>query len=85
MMANRICVWIDGGLYPVNHNESIIMFHTGKPEKIGDDVIVTFNEKNKGYIPKERKVRLLKSAGHVKDTTYLVDLMAKEAWPYAMQ
>lgn len=82
-MTNRLCVWIDTVLYAVNPENEIMVFLTGKPSKIGDDVLIVTGGVHPEYI--ERKVRFLRSTEMAKDSTYLVDLEAKEAWHYTLE
>lgn len=79
-MPNRICVMIDERFIAVNPKDELICFTTQKPERIGDDAIAMFKSKE-GNV--EKVVRYLKSEGHTKDSTYLVDLSMDEAWEWS--
>ena len=79
---NRVCVFINGKLTPVNDEEDILKFVTARPKKIGDDVIVLFKTTT---LPIEKKVRYLQSCHYVKDSTFLVDMANNEAWNYIIK
>jgi len=66
---NRFCVNIPGfGLIPVaTDGDDIPLFVVGTPKRIGDEAIIIAEGKR-------RRVMLLKSEGHVKNSTYLVDM-----------
>lgn len=66
---NRFCVSFLGyGFIPVACGaDDKPIFISGAPKRIGDDAVI-FAE------GKKRKVRLLRSNGHIKDETYLVDM-----------
>lgn len=66
MDMNSICVnFLVYGLVPLGDDE--ITFLTDAPKKIGDDALVCV----RGI---KRMVRLLRSSGHIKNWTYLVDM-----------
>lgn len=86
-MSNRFCVDIEGiGLVPVNPEDEIGYFSTGRPERIGDDAIISLKYRVTPYGRPARepvKVRLLRSENMVRNAEYLVDLESKEAWPFS--
>lgn len=64
---NRLCVNFHGiGFVPVHADEDYV-FMTYPPRKIGDEAIIRVNGSRK-------HVMLLRSSGHVKDETYLVQV-----------
>ena len=80
-MGNRFCVTIGDDFYPVNFDDGdnplgVVLTSV---ERIGDDVLVAF----RGDVL-SKKLRFLRSKGMVKDSTYLVDLENKEAWPFSL-
>ena len=67
--ANRIIVWFNGyGPVPLAQQlDDLPKFETDPPRKIGDDAII--------FVEGQRRlVRLLRSTGHVVNSTYLVDM-----------
>jgi hypothetical protein len=78
-MPNRICVWIEDELMPINI--ASYRFVTGSVDRIGDEALIMV-DKFVGRAQEPVKVMLLKSKGMVKDTEYLVDRANNEAYQY---
>lgn len=77
-MPNRMLIMFGEKDAALNHADEIRLM-TGGIERIGDDALARFDG------GPERKVRFLRSKGHVRDGTYLVDLRTDECWPYEIE
>lgn len=74
------CEIIDGTVIKIRDRNEIYGFTGAAPRGKGDDAMV-FVQPEEGD-PFEVMVRLLVPEDAVETETYLVDLKAKEAWPY---
>jgi hypothetical protein len=73
--ANRLCVFFkEYGFVPLaTEKDDVPILESAPPRNIGDIVVIEVEGKR-------RKTMFLRSHGHVKNSTYLVDLGPAKPW-----